>query len=80
MRTSASQAINTRIAELRAQGLDWRAIGRHVGLSHQACYLRWRTLQGIDERQQRKHAEALVTSLQAEIERLRARIAELEGK
>ncbi len=80
MRTAASINITARILELRQQGLDWRAIGAHVGLSHQACYLRWRAEQGIDERARRKHAEALVASLQAENDRLRAQLLELEAR
>lgn len=68
MTTAESADKTARIVELRRQGLDWRAIGRHVGLSHQACYLRWRAEQGIDERARRKHAEALVERLQAQIE------------
>lgn len=68
MITKESAALTTRIVELRGRGLDWRAIGREVGLSAMACIHRYRKARGVDERQRRKHAEALVARLEARLQ------------
>lgn len=78
--TAASAATTARIVALRDSGMGWRTIGAAVGLSAMACSYRYRMAHGVDERARRKHAEALVETLRDEIERLRARVAELEAK
>ena len=56
------------IVELRRAGLTWGQIAIRAGLSRAAVRERYVKATGLDERARRKHAEAYVMRVQAQLE------------
>lgn len=59
--------LSHQIVAWRDAGLSWGQIATRTGISRAACQQRYARAVGLTERQQRKHAEALVVTLQAQL-------------
>lgn len=74
-----SIALTEQIIALRGSGLTWGQIAARVGRSRNICQQRYLAARAPSERARRKHAEALVETLQAQCSQLERQLGETQA-